>query len=208
MKKVLRIWFLIFIVWAFYRAFFFFPEWVDELIFKPIIFLGPIAYILKKEKKSWTSLGLKKGNLFGDIYLGIFLAFLFGFEGLVANFLKYGRFSFAPLLPLKGTGVLFYLFLSLATSFSEEILGRGYFFGQIFKESKDIFLSAIGSSLLFLGLHLPIAFINLSSWTLVVYLFSVFVLGVVNSLLFKIRKTITLPVLVHSFWNMTVALYL
>lgn len=208
MRKVLRTWFLIFIVWSLYRAFFFFPEWVDELLLKPIVFLGPVFYHLKKEKKSWMEVGIRKGNLYGDIYLGLFLGFVFALEGLAANYLKYGRFSFATILALKGRGILFYLILSLATSFSEEVLGRGFFFTNLYKKSKETMLSAVGSSLLFLSLHLPIAFINLSSWTLIVYLLSVFILGVINSFLFKIRKTVTLPILVHCFWNMTVALYL
>jgi len=208
MKKTLSVWLVIFIVWSIYRIFFFFPEWVDELIVKPLIFLGPIVYILKKEKKDCASIGIKKGNLFADIYLGIFLGVLFASEGLVANYIKYGKFSFAPILPLQGFGILIYIFLSLATAFSEEILGRGFLFARLAKEFKNNLQAAIYSSLLFVCLHLPIAFKNLSSTTLTIYLLSVFILGVTNSLLFSVRKTLTLPILIHVFWNMTVALYL
>ena len=38
MKKVVNVWLVIFIVWALYRYSFFFLEWVDELIFKPLVF--------------------------------------------------------------------------------------------------------------------------------------------------------------------------
>lgn len=208
MKKAFRVWLFIFISWSIYRLFFIFPEWIDELVIKPVVFLGPILYLLNKEKKGINDIGLKKGHLFNDIYLGLFLGVLFALEGLVANYLKYGRFSFAPLLPLKGTGVLIYIFLSLGTAFSEEILGRGFLFKRMFEESKNVFKAAGYSSFLFLCLHLPVAFMNLSSWTLIVYLISVFILGMINSFLFKIRKTLTVPILVHAFWNMTVALYL
>lgn len=208
MKKVVLVWLFVLVVWYLYRTFFFFPEWVDEVLVKPLVFLGPIVYLLKKEKKDLSSLGIKKGNLFADLYLGIFLGFLFALEGLLANWLKYGRFSFAPILNLKGMGILVYIFLSLATSFSEEILGRGFLFKRIFEKSKNLSQAAVYSSLLFLCLHLPIAFKNLSSPALIIYLLSVFILGVANSLIFNLRKTLTLPILIHTFWNMTVALYL
>lgn len=207
-KKVVDIWLWIFIIWSIYRYSFFFPEWLDELVVKPLVFLGPIAWLLKKEKKGWETVGLKKGHFFQDIYLGVFLGILFAVEGLAANYLKYGRFSFAPILPLEEWGVLGVLGLSLATSFSEEILGRGFLFQRIFQKSRRLIKAAGYSSLLFLMLHLPIALRNLSSWTLVVYLFSVFTLGLVNAIIFSVRKTLTLPILIHSFWNMTVALYL
>jgi len=133
---------------------------------------------------------------------------LFAIEGLAANWLKYGKFSFAPILDLESWGILGVLGLSLATAFSEEILGRGFLFTRIFKDSKDTLKAAVYSSILFVCLHLPIAFKNLSSLTLVIYLFSVFILGIANSIIFSARKTLTLPILIHVFWNMTVALYL
>lgn len=208
MKKVFYIWLLIFVFWTAYRFLFVLPEWIDELIFKPIIFLGPVFYLVKKEKKKWASVGIKTGNLFVDIYLGIFLGLLFALEGLVTNYVKYGQFSFAPLVRLQGAGLLIYVFLSLMTAISEEILGRGFFFTRIFNENNNFLKAVFYSSLLFMGLHLPIALKNLSSWTLIIYLFSVFVLGAVNSLIFDLRKSLTLPILIHAFWNMTVALYL
>ena len=208
MKRVLGVWLIIFILWSIYRFLFFFPEWVDELLVKPLVFLGPVFFLLKKEKKSLSSLGIKNDNFFADLKIGVFLGGVFALEGLLANFLKYGRFSFAPILPLKGGGILFYLFLSLATSFSEEVLGRGFLFARLFKIWASLFKAATFSSILFLFLHLPIAFKNLSSWTLFIYLLSVFILGIANSLIFNLRKTLVLPILVHAFWNMTVALYL
>lgn len=208
MKKVIFTWLVIFIIWSIYRFSFFFPEWVDELLVKPIVFLGPVFFYLREEKKKPASIGLAKGKIFADLYIGFFLAFLFALEGLLANFVKYGRLSFAPLLPLKGAGILFYLFLSLATAFTEEVLGRGFLFSRILANTRDTLQAAVYSSLLFVALHLPIALRNLSSWTLIVYLGSVFILSMANSLIFRVRKTLTLPILIHAFWNMTVALYL
>ena len=208
MKKVIHTWAVIFIVWSLYRFSFFFPEWLDELIVKPLVFLGPVVYLLKKEKKGLDSIGIKEENFFKDLYWGVFLGILFAIEGLLANYLKYGQFSFAPLLPLQGAGILVYIFLSLATAFSEEILGRGFLFTRILKDSKDTFKAAVYSSLLFACLHLAIAFKNLSSLTLVIYLVSVFILSMANSIIFSVRKSLTLPILIHVFWSMTVALYL
>lgn len=210
MKKVFKIWFFVFIFWFLYRFFFRFPEAVDELVFKPLIFLGPLFWSLKKEKKSFASVGISKGNFFRDLYLGIGIGILFGAEALIVNYLKHGRFSFAPLLPLQGWGLLFYLFLSFATSFSEEVFARGFLFGRIYQASKKLFFSASLASILFLILHLPILLttLSLAGPDLGVFLSSLFILGFANGIIFSITKTITAPIFVHAFWNMTVALYL
>ena len=104
-----------------------------------------------------------------------------------------------------------FLVLSLVTAISEETLGRGFLYNRLFEEGRNQFGAAIISSVLFLLLHVPILFVqlNLTGGSLVVYLISVFLLGVTNCYLFTFRgNRLTVPILVHLFWNATVALYL
>jgi membrane protease YdiL (CAAX protease family) len=212
--QVFIIWFLIFIIWAFYRANFYFPEWVDELIVKPFVFVLPVLFvILIREKKKLEDLGLtpKLRNFFPDLYIGVVIGIIFALEGLLANFLKYGRFSFLPILPARiSGGMTSFLLLNLATSIWEEILGRGYLYKKLYDLSHDQFGAAVTSSFLFLLLHIPIMFtqLHLMGSSLLIYPLSILFLGIVNSYLYAYRGSLVLPILVHAFWNMTVALYL
>lgn len=215
MKKILKIWFVVLVLWAAYRFLFKLPEWVDELLIKPLVFvLLPIGLI-----RSGTVPGFaryqsvpgfeNKKSVFEDIVIGAAVGFVFAFTALIANKLKHGAFLFAPVLPLVGSGIFLYLILSLATSISEEILGRGFLF-NLFKKKWSVFLAAVFSSLLFLTLHLPIVFIglHLTGITLAIFLTSIFLLSMVNCYLYENRGSLVLPILVHIFWNMTIALYL
>ena len=216
MKKraVFLVWFVIFIIWSVYRAYFNFPEWIDELVVKPVIFAFPIFYlVLIREKGDLSDLGLKPSpkEFMTDLYFGVFLGALFALEGLGANYLKYGNFSFSPSQALKVTsGVGVFFLLNLMTSVWEEILGRGYLYLRLYKITNNQFSASVTSSFLFLLLHIPIMFtrLHLTGSSLIIYPISILLLGITNCYLFSLRGSLTLPILLHAFWNMTVALFL
>jgi membrane protease YdiL (CAAX protease family) len=211
---VVGVWFVIFLVWAFYRAYFSFPEWVDEMIVKPIVFVFPVVYILIiREKKKINELGFEsKGiSVAADFYTGVIIGILFALEGLVANYTKNGKFFFAPIASvLLSGGLIPFLILNFATSLWEEILGRGFLYQRLYKISGNQFWAASFSSCLFLLLHIPIMFtrLHLTGISFLVYPLSIFILSMTNAYLFSLRRSLTLPILLHLFWNMTVALYL
>lgn len=212
--EVFLVWFGIFLAWSVFRANFFLPEWIDELIVKPLIFVVPILVIVKFfEKRDLASLGFtqKPKAFMQDLYIGVLVGSLFAIEGLVANYLKHGSFSFSSLLAVKiSGGIGIFLVINFFTSVWEEILGRGYLYKRMFEFSKNQFWSAVSSSFLFLLLHIPIVFtrLHLTGVALIVYPVSILLLGITNSYLFAYRKSLTLPILVHTFWNLTVALFL
>lgn len=212
--KVFGVWFAIFIVWAFYRAYFVLPEWIDEVLIKPLIFAGPVLYlVLIREKKDLSEVGLsiKLKEFMEDLFLGVILGIVFALEGLLTNYLKYGLLSFGTIEAFKAAGgVVPFLILNLATSISEEILGRGFLFKRLYEISGKQLSAAGVSSFLFLLLHVPIMFtrLHLTGVALLVYPISILLLGIANSYMFNLRKSLVLPILIHTFWNMTVALYL
>jgi membrane protease YdiL (CAAX protease family) len=214
-RQVFIVWFAIFLVWSAYRAHFFFPEWVDELVVKPLIFVLPVILIIRiREKGDFLSeLGLKLTfrNFMLDFYIGAVMGVIFALEGLLANYYKNGQFSFTPIMALGlAGGILPFLGINLATSIWEEILGRGYLYNRLYKSDDHQFQSAFLSSFLFLLLHIPIIFtrLHLTGTSLIIYPVSILILGITNSYLFSLRGSLTLPILIHLFWNMTVALYL
>lgn len=211
--QVFGVWFLIFLVWSFYRAYAKMPEWFDELIVKPAVFVVPVLYILFRERKNILELGFKTGlrEIIGDLYIGVVVGIIFALEGLAANYFKYGRFVFIPITAVAASGgVVPFLIINVATSLWEEILGRGYLYQKLIQASRNQLWAAVSSSFLFLLLHVPIMFTksNLTGKSFIIYPLSILFLGITNCYLFTLRKSLTLPILLHTFWNMTVALYL
>ncbi len=213
-RQVFIVWFIIFLVWAIYRAYFNLPESIDELVIKPLVFVLPVlAIVFIREKKKLSDLHVfpSRKDFFLDLYIGVIIGILFAFEGLAVNYLKYGQFSFSPLFSVKADGgIIGFFIINLFTSLWEEILGRGYLYQRLYRLSANQMQSALISSFLFLLLHIPIMFtrLQLTGMSLLIYPVSILILGVTNCYLLTARKSLTLPILIHTFWNMTVALYL
>lgn len=208
---VYEVWGLILLVWALYRYYVKLPEWADEFIVKPLIFVVPIAwYVSKIEKRSLQTLGLTTKNFFKSLYIGLGFGALFALEGLIVNYVKYGRININPIEAYQQYGIVLLLILSLATAYSEELLSRGFVFYRVYEDKKNLFVAAFISTLMFLLLHVPILVtaLHFTGSTLVLFFVTDFILGFANSLLFFKTGSLVAPILVHLFWNMTVALYL
>lgn len=206
-----RVWGWIVLAWAFYRYFFRLPEWVDEFIVKPLVFVAPILWYVKfREKRGIDSLGLTTKNLFSSMYIGLGFGFVFALEGLAANAIKYGKLQIIPIDAFQEYGMGMLLLLSMATAVSEEILSRGFVFSRFMEGKKGLIYASLVSTAMFVVLHVPIlAFsLKLNGMALLLFFITDFVLGFANALLLYNTGSLVAPILVHIFWNMTVALYL
>lgn len=209
-KHVFSLYCFIFAIWSFYRYFpEVLPEWVDELILKPIIWLLPTLWIVRKvEKEKFISLGLTKKNLFKAIYWGIGLGFVFAAEGLVTNIFKYRGLNLPQLnySPLELIGLVF---LSFVTAFSEETVFRGYIFTRLWRIWKNEWLANLVSAFLFAIIHLPIGIFVLSYAPVVMlaYLFFVFVFGFGSAFVFARSENLTSSILLHVFWSWPIVLF-
>lgn len=209
--NVYQVWGLILLLWALYRYYIRLPEWVDEFIFKPLIFVVPVAwYVRSYEKRPLESLGLTGKNFFKSIYIGLGFGLLFAIEGLLVNYFKYGKITINPIEAYQRYGIILLLILSVATAYSEELLSRGFVFGRIYEKRKSLAYAAILSTLMFVALHIPILVTTLKfeGMTLVIFFLTDFLLGLVNAFLYYNTGSLITPILIHVFWNMTVALYL
>ena len=209
--SVYQLWGWILLSWSLYRYFLTLPEWADEFIFKPLVFVLPVLWFVRKvEKRALTSLGLTFDNFFTNLYLGIGFGFIFAIEGIAANAIKYGKLQFNPIGAVDQYGILMLLLLSAATALSEEILSRGFIFNRILEHKKSLIFAALVSTLLFVALHVPILVtsLKLEGMTLILFFLTDFILGFANALLYFNTRSLVAPILVHIFWNMTVALYL
>ena len=211
LDSMYHVWGWIVLAWAFYRYAFHLPEWVDEFITKPAVFVLPVLwYVQRVEKRGLASIGLTGKNMFSSIYIGLGFGLLFAIEGIGANAIKYGKLQVAPIASFEQYGMGMLLLLSLATAVSEEILSRGFVFGRIMEAKKSLPIAAVLSTLMFTLLHVPILVtsLKLHGITLLLFFVTDMALGVINSLLYYNTGSLVAPILVHIFWNMTVAMYL
>jgi len=192
-QKALNVWAVILIFWSFYRAFFKteLPIWFDEIIMKPLIFVLPVIFFIKKvdKKNVVTVLKLHTHKKIYYILLTVLIFILF--------FTLHPKYSF-----------ILYLIISLFTAFSEEILSRGFVLAKIYEESKNKFFSIIQSSLLSVCLHLPIILTNdvFSGALLIRVLVLDFLLGLIVSILYLEEKSLIPPILVHTLYSLSLYL--
>jgi membrane protease YdiL (CAAX protease family) len=210
LESVYRLWGWILLVWSLYRYFLKLPEWVDEFISKPLVFVAPVIwYVINKEKRTLESIGLTGKNFFNSVYVGLGFGMVFAVEGIAAHAIKYGKLDVNPIAAFQEYGFLL-IMVSLATAICEEILSRGFIFNRIYEKTKNLPYAAFVGSILFILLHVPILVTatKLTGITLVLFIVTDFVLAFANSMLFVTTGSLVAPILVHIFWNMTVALYL
>lgn len=195
------------VIWTFYRFLFQLPDNVTELVVKPIVWLLPIIYYLKKENLGFKSLGITFKNLFPSIYLALILGTVFVIEALMTNFLKYGGFSFKanigtlPILPSLG--------LSFATAFSEEIAFRGFIFNRLQMIFKSEFVAPLTQAILWTVIHVPVAFLifKMDLATGIVYLFLTAVFGIGSAFIFGRTKNIFGSIFLHVLWEWPIILF-
>ena len=195
------------LIWAFYRFLFQLPDNIEELVIKPVLWLLPLFWFVKKEGFGISSLGITFKNLFPSLYLSIGLGTVFVAEGLLANFLKYGHFVFGA--NIGNTPLLASLGLSFATAFSEETAFRGYIFSRLAVALKNELSANIIQTFLWTAIHIPIAFF-VWGYTLsqgIVYLTLTAIFGLGSAFIFGRTKNIFGSILLHVLWEWPIILF-
>jgi len=209
-QKALNLWAIILIVWSIYRANFKMPDWFDEFLAKPLIFIIPVYYYIKRiEKKHFfKDIFLTKKLFVQDLTIGFVIGLLFLISAVLGNFVKFKKIMLFP-NPIPFQNVVLFLLMALATGISEEILSRGFVLKRLYEESKNILTSSFFASILFFFLHVPILFTNIkiTGGLLLLFMITDVGLSLVLSFLFLSRKSLTLPILIHAFYNLAIMLF-
>ncbi len=210
-QKALNLWAVILIIWAIYRAKFHMPEWFDEFVAKPLVFVLPVFYYIKNVEKKpiLTSLYLHLKKLSQDLLLGILIGGFFFVNAILIHYLKLGRTNIFSQFA-NSQSLLLIVALAFATAVTEEILSRGFILKHLYEESKNIYSSSFIGSILFFFLHVPILFTNvkISGNLLLLFMGTDMILSFINSILFLDRKSLALPILIHAFYNLSIVLFL
>ncbi len=197
----------LFVVWGLYRLLFKLPEEVEELFVKPIIWLAPVVFFLKKENQTISSLGISGKKLFPAIYFVIGLGALFTIEGLIINFVKYGGLNFTANLGEKS--VLASLGISFATAFSEEISFRGYLFNRLWWALGNEWLANVLTSICWSLIHIPITFFvwEMELGAAGAYLVLIFLFGMGSAFVFARTRNVFSSIFLHVLWEWPIILF-
>ena len=195
------------VIWGFYRFLFKLPEDVEEFFIKPILWLLPVVYFLKKEKAGLETIGITHKNIFPAIYFALFLGVIFAIEGIAVNYIKYREFDFSANV---GETFFFYsLLLSIATAISEEITFRGYLFTRIWHALGNVWTANAVTSIVWALIHIPI---SIFWWKLdsgetlsFVVLTTVFAIG--SAFIFAKTRNIISSIILHVLWSWPIVLF-
>lgn len=206
LQRALNIWGIVVILWAFYRAFFVgVPAWLEEFVIKPFIFLYPVYSFFKHSvKRSFAEeLGIKTRKLKEDIALfliltsAIFFVLMFLLPSLPQAILRQGNIYYSILL----------VAISMAASFTEELLLRGFVVHTLYKEWKNFYQAVFFGSLLSVVIYVPIFFAKGSFFRgneILIVLAITFMVSLISSMLFLIRRSIWLPVGFHFAYTLII----
>jgi len=208
-QKVLNLWAIVLIVWAVYRLKFKMPEWFDEFLAKPIIFILPVYYFIKKVEKNrfFSSLNWSFKTLKKDFLISVFIGLVIVLTIFLSNYFRDKQIVFFK------NGVnsfnIFYLFLfSLMTAISEQILSTGFVLKRLYEETKNFYQSAFFNAILFFFLHVPLRFTvpGLIGNQLIFLMMTDIFLSLLNSYFYLNYKSLNLPIFIHAFYNIIIAL--
>lgn len=212
-QKALNLWAVILIAWSIYRTYFKLPEWFDEFLAKPLVFVLPVLiYIRSVEKKDiFSGLLISKDYkvFIKEFFISVGVGLILMLTALISIYLRFKKISFIGHFPTFNTfGII--LLTALATGITEEILSRGFVLKRLYEESKNAYSASFFASILFFFLHVPILFANnrISGNMLLMFMTTDLLLSMVNGLIMIQRKSLTVPILIHTFYNVVIALAL
>ncbi len=195
----------IFIVWTSYRYLFSFPEWIDEILIKPILWLAPTYLVVANLEKSRISDYIEfRGAWTKQAAVGIGIGVFMGLQRLIGLKVGNPHIGFNP-FHFSVASIVLQIFLTMFTATTEEFVFRGYFYRRI----KNLFGSAAWgmgvSACLFAALHVPVIMfvLHYSPAQLISYLVVLIAFGLVESFTYEETKSLTPCIISHALWNVS-----
>ncbi len=185
------------------------PAWIDEFLFKPLVFVLPIYWLIvhHEKKEFFNEIWLNSKKIVADCAVGLALGGVFIISALFAQYVKIGTLDLSA---IGSQNIALALLITLGTATSEEILSRGFILKRFFEETNNPYLASFNASILFLILHIPILFTipELKGTLLILILATDFILSLINCFIYIDRKSLITPILIHAMYNAAVLLYI
>lgn len=199
--RVLMYYVYLMVAWGMFRLLIRLPDIVEELWFKPVIWMLPLWWLWSREK---TRVNLFKGSAKGALVWGMSLGLLYGFVAWLAGWSKYGEIR----LDSEVMGWLDVAGIGLVTAVTEEVVFSGYLLqkikGFVVSEWMAITLTGLGFALL----HLPIAMFvyGYGGGEVLGFLVVIMLMAMGNYWVMMRTRNVIAPILSH--WSWGVAIYM
>lgn len=199
-RRVFSYYSYLLVVWGFFRLMFRFPEVVEEVWFKPVIWLLPLFWVWfgDKERVKFFEGGKIKAILWG---LGVGLVY-----AAVAALAEWGKMG--GLVKIEDSGWFWsdIVGLGLVTAISEEMVFSGYIFSSIWRLSKNLWMAMGMTAVMAALIHIPMAVfvLNYSVVQLTGYLTLVLLVSLGNAWVMSRTKNVLSPILSHWLWGVVV----
>lgn len=191
-QKALNVWGIVLATWAIYRSTIGVnaPILFDEVLFKPLLFVGPVLWYIKTIERASIAQGLWIRTRHLPRELGITLLIASPLMILLGYSLVYAT----PVIARPQ--LMIYVFVALGMTVSEEVLSRGFIARHMWQEKHNIFVTIAQASLLHMFLRIPrmMTTPELFGGKLMAFIVAESILSVVLTALFLWRKNL-LPVL-------------
>ncbi len=210
MKKILGLFLFVFATWTVIRVFTQLSDGLEEIFFKPVLFIIS-AYSISNSKKIGdflTEVGFSKEKLLNSILWGLgAVIILIIYEEFISHFLA-GHDLRLSRLNLQSSAFYYSILVSFFTAVSEEIVFRGFIFKKLLELKKGFVFSAVLSIVAFVLLHIPrtIFILHYSPADLFNYILILIFLGTINTLLFWKTRNLASSITAHTIWNIFTSL--
>lgn len=203
------IYLFVFCFWTVFRFFFHLPLEFEEMVAKPLLWLLPVIFLIKKVEKRplLPSLGFSGKNFQNSLLVIFGLALFLIIESVIIGYFRYQEafFKIVSALPLSSFSVIW---IDLATAFVEETFFRGYLFNRLWEVFGKTWKANILVTLGFLLIHLPITLfvlhLGLTQAVPGFILLSAMSLG--SGLLFSLTYNTVPSIIWHFLWHWQIIL--
>lgn len=202
LHKLVKAYVIIFVLWGIYRLIFRLPEAIEEILLKPLVFVGGV--MLVERPKNWQKFFMEiwgKGDWVRAAFLGLGLGLGYVVFYAIASLLA-GNALVVSENPAGDPWGLF-LGLGLVTAIWEEWTFAGYILGGLSKMTTSKWTAGGVTAVLFALVHLPILIFweRLGGFGLGFQFVSLLTLGMGNAILMGYSKNLLAPVISHALWG-------
>lgn len=198
-QKAFNVWGIVLAIWAVYRSTIgaTAPLVFDELILKPLLFIGPVLFYIKnfEHKTLARGLWLEKGDWSKHWRISALLC--------IPVFLLFTVFLLFSPDKASFDSIFILLPIAFGMSVSEEILSRGFVARHIWEESQNVFKTMVVASLLHMFLRIPriLTTPELFGEKLILFVVADLILSVVLTAMFLWRKSLAPVILVRFLYS-------
>lgn len=200
--KVLMYYVYLLVAWGLFRLLIRLPEVIEELWFKPVVWMLPLWWLWSKEKKR---VNFFEGSVKKALLWGMGLGLLYGLVAWLVGLSKYGEIR----LDSEVMGWLDVAGIGLVTAVTEEVVFSGYLLqkikGFVVSEWMTITLTGLGFALL----HFPIAIFvyGYGGEETLGFLVVIILMAMGNYWVMMRTRNVIAPILSHWWWGVAIYMF-